>query len=165
MSGYSVLDTSALINWPISSLDGGYVLDSQRLEVSRLSPERGMSLDAASLNWVSPTRESIDEATEVAVSTGDLDGLSETDLGLIALVIELGGHLHTDDYRMQNVCSAAGLGWSPVETRGINAIWSWELQCIGCGTVYPTTGKTRAASESAGECSRCGSELRVRKKR
>ena len=159
----NVLDTAALINWPIELLDGGFVVENQRLELSRVSPDRMLSIEAANLIWKSPSRESIDEATKISRETGDLDSLSETDLSLIALVVEVRGHLHTDDYRMQNVCSSSGLKWSPVETVGISETWYWELKCGGCGRVTSGRGRTRFARESPGECKDCGSELRFRK--
>ncbi len=159
----NVLDTAALINWPIELLDGGFVVENQRLELSRVSPDRMLSIEAANLIWKSPSRESIDEATKISRETGDLDGLSETDLSLIALLVEVRGHLHTDDYRMQNVCSSSGLDWSPVETVGISETWNWELKCRGCGRVTSGRGRTRFARESPGECEDCGSELKFRR--
>ena len=159
----NVLDTAALINWPIELLDGGFVVENQRLELSRVSPDRMLSIEAANLIWNSPSRESIDEATKISRETGDLDGLSETDLSLIALVVEMRGHLHTDDYRIQNVCSSSGLTWSPVETVGISETWNWELKCRGCGRVTSGRGRTSFARESHGECEDCGSELRFRR--
>ena len=163
MGAPNVLDTAALINWPIELLDRGYVVEKQRLEVSRVSPDRMLFLEAANLIWKSPTIESINQATKISLDTGDLDGLSETDLLLLALVIDIKGHLYTDDYRIQNVCSSAGIKWSPVETFGISETWNWELKCGGCGRVTSGRGRTRFARESPGECEDCGSELRFRK--
>ena len=159
----NVLDTAALIHWPIELLDGGYVVESQRLELNRVSPERMLSLEAANLMWKSPSIESINQATEISHGTGDLDGLSETDLSLIALAIDIKGHLFTDDYRIQNVCSSAGIEWSPVETVGISETWKWELKCRACGRVTSGRWGTRFARESHGECGDCGSELKFRK--
>ena len=159
----NVLDTAALINWPIELLDGGFVVENQRLELSRVSPDRMLSIEAANLIWKSPSRESIDEATKISRETGDLDGLSETDLSLIALVVEVRGHLHTDDYRKQNVNRTSRLTWSPVETVGISETWNWELKCRGCGRVTSGRGRTSFARESPGECEDCGSELRFRR--
>ena len=163
MGVQNVLDTAALINWPIELLDGGYVVEKQRLEISRISPERILSLEAANLMWMSPSIESINQATKISHETGDLDGLSETDLSLLALVIDIKGRLYTDDYRIQNVCSSAGIKWSPVETVGISETWKWELKCRGCGKVTSGRGRTRFAGEGPGECEECGSELRFRK--
>ena len=103
MGAPNVLDTAALINWPIELLDRGYVVEKQRLEVSRVSPERMLFLEAANLIWKSPTIESINQATKICLETGDLDGLSETDLLLLALVIDINGHTCTlmiTGYRM-----------------------------------------------------------------
>ena len=165
MAEPDVLDTSALINWPLVSLERGFVVESQRLEVERVSPDRMLSIEAVRMNWSSPSRESLEEATRIASKTGDLGGLSDTDLRLFALAIELGGHMHTDDYRLQNLCSSVGLKWSPVESKGISEVWEWEIKCRGCGVVAVGPENTRPAGESVGECIECGSELRVMKKR
>ena len=159
-----ILDTSALINWPIDALNGGFVVSGQRLEVERIAPERMLSIETAGVNWSSPSSESVQESTAIARKTGDLDGLSETDLHLLALAIELGGHMHTDDYRLQNLCNSVGVSWSPVVSEGIKETWNWEIRCIGCGTLVAGAEKTRPASEEIGACAECGSELRVVKK-
>ena len=159
-----ILDTSALINWPIDALNGGFVVSGQRSEVERIAPERMLSIETAGVNWSSPSSESVQESTAIARKTGDLDGLSETDLHLLALAIELGGHMHTDDYRLQNLCNSVGVSWSPVVSEGIKETWNWEIRCIGCGTSVVGAEKTRPASEEIGACAECGSEMRVVKK-
>ena len=159
-----ILDTSALINWPIDALNGGFVVSGQRSEVERIAPERMLSIETAGVNWSSPSSESVQESTAIARKTGDLDGLSETDLHLLALAIELGGHMHTDDYRLQNLCNSVGVSWSPVVSEGIKETWNWGIRCIGCGTLVAGAEKTRPASEEIGACAECGSELRVVKK-
>ena len=159
-----ILDTSALINWPIDALNGGFVVSGQRSEVERIAPERMLSIETAGVIWSSPSSESVQESTAIARKTGDLDGLSETDLHLLALAIELGGHMHTDDYRLQNLCNSVGVSWSPVVSEGIKEIWNWEIRCIGCGTLVVGAEKTRPASEEIGACAECGSELRGVKK-
>jgi len=165
MSMPEILDTSALINWPLDSLEGGYVVDSQRLEVNRLSPSRMLTLEAARMKWSSPSEDSLEEATKIAMDTGDLDGLSETDLSLFALAIELGGRIHTDDYRIQNLCSSIGIQWEAVESDGITEFWNWEIRCQGCGVVSEGSEKTRPASEKVGKCRDCGSDLKIVKMR
>ncbi len=164
MSEPRILDTSALINWPMESLEGGFVIDGQRLEIERISPERLLHIEAASVNWVSPSPESVQESIIIARKTGDLEGLSETDLYLFALALELGGHMHTDDYRLQNLCSSVGIGWSTVVSEGISEVWNWEVRCRGCGEQVAISENTRPTSEEIGDCPRCGSELRVVKK-
>jgi len=160
-----ILDTSALINWPIDALDGGFAVNGQRSEVERIAPERILSIETARVNWISPSTESVQESTVIARKTGDLDGLSETDLHLLALAIELGGHLHTDDYRLQNLCKTAGVRWSPVVSEGISDVWNWEIRCRGCGALVAGAENTRPASQEIGVCPECGSELRTVKKK
>ena len=165
MARPNVLDTSALIHWPIGDLSGGFVVNGQRLELERISSERMLYIEAASLNWTSPSPESIQESTSIARKTGDLEGLSETDLFLFALVHELDGHLHTDDYRLQNLCSSVGIKWSPVVSEGISDVWNWEVRCRVCRAIVTISENTRPAREKIGECLECGSELRVVKKK
>jgi len=160
-----ILDTSALINWPIDALDGGFAVNGQRSEVERIAPERILSIETARVNWISPSTESVQESTVIARKTGDLDGLSETDLHLLALAIELGGHLHTDDYRLQNLCKTVGVRWSPVVSEGISDVWNWEIRCRGCGAFVAGAENTRPASQEIGVCPECGSELRTVKKK
>ncbi len=165
MSMPNILDTSALINWPIDALDGGFAVNGQRSEVERIAPERILSIETARVNWISPSTESVQESTVIARKTGDLDGLSETDLHLLALAIELSGHMHTDDYRLQNLCKTVGVRWSPVVSEGISDVWNWEIRCRGCGALVAGAENTRPASQEIGVCPECGSELRAVKKK
>ena len=79
-----VLDTAALLHWPLTKLNGKVVL-GQRDELIRIAPDREIILDAAELDWMTPSPENIQQATKLAKSTGDLAGLSNTDLELLAL--------------------------------------------------------------------------------
>ena len=165
MPRVEVLDTSALLSWSVDALEGGFVVEGQREEVNRLAPDRILSIDAAQLNWISPSIDSVMEATDIAKKTGDLVGLSETDLNLLALALEKNGRMHTDDYRLQNLCSSAGLEWSSVNSTGISQVWSWEVRCPGCGDMPEAHKKTVPASENFGNCKSCGSGLRIYRKR
>ena len=165
MSGVDVLDTAALVSWPVDSLKNGFVVDGQWAEVLRIAPDRILSIEAACLNWNSPSEISLKEATDLARETGDLVGLAETDLGLLALAMEKRGRMHTDDYRLQNLCSVAGLEWSTVESMGISQVWTWEIRCIGCGDVTESHKGTIPSGESLGNCKICGAGLRIARKR
>jgi len=163
VDGTSILDTGALLVMPISMISGGSALDSQRIELRRLDPERMEMIDLL-VKWVEPGEESIYRAREIARESGDLAGLSEVDLGLLALAIELEKPLLTDDYRLQNLCGIAEIECSPIETEGIASIWSWEIRCLACGKTYPQPSETTPKREGVGECSDCGSPLKLRKR-
>ena len=49
MASGEVLDTSALLAWPVGRMNGALVVPSQRGELVRISPERELALEAADL--------------------------------------------------------------------------------------------------------------------
>ncbi len=159
-----VLDTAALLHLPLLSLRG-LVAHSQRHEVEALAPERLIEFEVAEIQWLSPSAESLSLATECARGTGDLAGLSPVDLDLLALAMESGLPLVTDDYRLQNCCKSAGLVYETVKTTGIDAQWEWKLVCSGC-KVELDSRETDASDRkgSHGSCDRCGAPLRMRKR-
>ena len=137
MAAGEVLDTAALIAWPLERMRGSLVVHSQRAELSRISPDREIILDAAGLEWASPSSSAITRASDLATATGDMAGLSPVDLELLALTIERTATLATDDYRLQNLCELGGVPWLSVTMEGISSLWSWELRCTGCGAFFP----------------------------
>ena len=90
-------------------------------------------------------------------------GLSEIDLGILAVSIYLKKTLVTDDYRLQNLAEKAGVDWMTVTTDGITELWKWELKCMACKKIYPQPGKPNLKKSDWGECDDCGSELKLKK--
>ena len=121
-------------------------------------------MEAAELVWATPTEGALAKARELATKTGDIAGLSNVDFELLALVLERGVILVTDDYRLQNLCELGGIAWSSVTTEGIRSMWSWELRCSGCGWVADTP-KNSYSDRNLGNCRECGSELALRRLR
>jgi len=156
-----VLDTAALIHWPLEMLHGA-VVPNQREEFVRLAPFREITLDVADLDWQTPSPDFLEQASTIANSTGDLAGLSKTDLEILALTLQLGATLVTDDYRLQNCCVAAGIEHEPVVTSGIAEEWVWQLVCTGCRAVGEKP-KISAKKGEHGDCPDCGSPYRLRK--
>ena len=68
-----VLDTAALLHWPVERMVGGIVAHSQLDELRRLSPQRAMLVESIDIEWMSMG--TID-AEEAAATTGDLPRLS-----------------------------------------------------------------------------------------
>ena len=106
-----VLDTAALLHWPVEKIAGNLVANSQMAELENLSPERAMLVEALDLRWESPDTK---DAEIAAAKTGDLPRLSPVDLDVIAIAINSNETLYTDDYSMQNVCRFLGLDFQPV---------------------------------------------------
>ncbi len=157
-----VLDTGALLAMPVSMISNGFALEGQRAELGRLDRNR-MEMVELFVNWAEPGEESVSKATEIARESGDLGGLSEIDLGLFALAIELEAPLLTDDYRLQNLCSLSGLDWLSIETSGIEGIWSWEVSCVACDQPQERPEGTSRKRGDMGVCPHCGSPLKLRR--
>jgi UPF0271 protein len=98
-------------------------------------------------------RERVRAASE---STGDVHRMSPTDRDLVALSLELGATLVTDDYSIQNLCRVLGLPYEPILMPGIKEAWTWTYRCTGCGRTWP---------EWHEECPTCGSPLRTSRPR
>ena len=47
-----VLDTAALLHWPVERLQGGIVAHSQLEELRKLSPQRAMLLESIEMEWM-----------------------------------------------------------------------------------------------------------------
>jgi UPF0271 protein len=103
-----------------------------------------------------PKVESVEEVREVSRKTGDLYKLSETDLCLLALALELKKEgrdpvVVTDDYSIQNVARVFGIKIDSIFQKGIREKLRWVRICKGCG---------RRVEE--GEfCPVCGSEVHI----
>ena len=164
MTSGEVLDTAALLAWPVERMRGGLVVPGQRAELLRISPDRELALEAAELVWATPSEDALSKARELATKTGDMAGLSSVDFDLLALAVERGSVLVTDDYRLQNLCELAGIAWSSVTTEGIRSMWSWQLRCSGCRSIVDTPDSP-SPDKNLGNCRECGSELVLRRRR
>ena len=92
-----VLDTAALLHWPVARLNGGICAGSQRSELERLSPARTMLIEAANLDWRTVSSSALDDAKDCAGASGDLPRLSDVDLDVLALALQESAILVTDD--------------------------------------------------------------------
>ena len=71
-----VLDTAALLYWPVTELNGGICSTSQQSELEQVSLQRYMLISSLDIDWRVPTPNWIDEAKQKAASSGDLPRLS-----------------------------------------------------------------------------------------
>ena len=160
-----VVDTSALISWPLEMLFGSLASPKQRNELTNNYPERLNIIDAIDINWINPNTESIEKIIHISKETGDIAGLSKTDIEVLALAMEHKCTLITDDYRMQNIAEYMKIKWRSVSTDGIKNIWKWEVFCLACKTVNIMPESTTNQKNNLGQCVDCGSELKIRKKK
>ena len=106
------------------------------------------ALLASGLSVVSPPPGCLERVAAAAARTGDLPRLSPADTDLLALALDMGAVIVTDDFAVQNVALSLGL-----EVRGILQRKArprrWRFRCPGCNRRYA----------AAGTCPVCGSEL------
>lgn len=151
-----VLDTAALLHWPVERMIGGIVAHSQLEELRRLSPQRAMLIESIDIEWMSM---GTNDAESAAATTGDLPRLSPVDLDILALALATGEILFTDDYSLQNVCRSVNHPFEAVSNKRSRQQWSWELRCIGCRATK------KADSQKEEECDICGSPMKVKRSR
>jgi UPF0271 protein len=158
-----VLDTSAFI----AGYDPLSVSDEQ-FSVPMVMEE----LIANSLPWVrfnaaaesgklrvrTPKERSMRIVKESSKALGDVLYLSEADLHVLALALELKDEgyspsIVTDDYSIQNVANLLGVGFSSLMTYGIRYRLQWMLYCPACHHRYPADYKLK-------NCQICGMVLK-----
>lgn len=161
-----VLDTAALLHWPPARLAGGVCAPSQLGELERLSPARTMLVEAADIVWRSVSSSAIEQAKSCAGASGDLARLSDVDVDVLALALELNALLVTDDYRLQNTYRYAGGTIEPVVNAPSRQVWIWELRCKGCGeTTTLPADVSRSKKGPVGTCSSCGSPMEIKRRK
>ncbi len=85
-----------------------------------------------------------------ARESGDMQELSEGDVSILALCLELQGQIITDDFAVSNVAASLGIKTLPVMTSGIRNAGRWIRYCTGCKAQFP----------EATRCPRCGNPLK-----
>ena len=105
-----------------------------------------------------PRNSFLQEINEASRKVGDVRYLSEADLQVLALALELkraGLHpfIVTDDYSIQNVANQIGVNFTSLMTYGIRFRFNWLLYCPACYRKYPSDYKFKS-------CEVCGTKLK-----
>ena len=162
--GFRILDASAFYaGVPFGSPEDCYTTPLVYDEVRHIKSGHdalGTLLETGRLRIREPDKESTCEARRAACRTGDLARMSEEDVSVIALCMETGGEIVSDDFAVLNVARNLGLGTSSVMTGGIRHVRRWIHYCPGCGTTHRGGGRGEG---SKGECPGCGTPLRRRR--
>jgi endoribonuclease Nob1 len=120
----------------------------------------GSSLIHTRVQVTEPSPESISAVRSTAAKSGDLGALSQTDISLLALTMDLmkketAVHLVSDDFAVRNVADLLRVPLSETSMKGDEwKTMTWRLQCKGCGKQY--------TNPKLVECPVCGTKL-VRK--
>jgi endoribonuclease Nob1 len=121
------------------------------------------AIESGRLRVQAPTQEFLVKAKAPADTMGDSFKLSETDMQLLALALQLKEECYapkivTDDYSIQNVASKVGIEFVSLATLGIKRQLEWIKYCPACYRQYPADSKTK-------ECQICGTPLKRKPKR
>ncbi|HEV2139313.1 MAG TPA: NOB1 family endonuclease [Nitrososphaerales archaeon] len=117
----------------------------------------GSSLIHTRVQVTEPSPESVDKVRSTAIKTGDIGALSQTDMSLLALGLDLkngegGVNLVSDDFAVRNVAEVLAIPLAPTAMKG--GEWkniTWKIYCRGCGKSYTNPKLT--------VCPVCGTKL------
>jgi UPF0271 protein len=158
-----VLDTSALVAGfdPFSISEEQYTVPSVIEEISQKpvpSLRFETAIESGKVTVKAPKMDFLEKARASASVVGDAHFLSETDIQVLALALELktNGYsplIATDDYSIQNVANQMKIEFASLVTFGIRRRLHWMRYCPACHRKYP--------EEYRGvRCEVCGTELK-----
>ncbi|MCQ8894160.1 MAG: NOB1 family endonuclease [Methanolinea sp.] len=103
------------------------------------------ALLATGLVVLAPEREYLQAVFDSAAASGDLSVLSPADCEVLALALQEGAGVVSDDFALQNVARHLGIVVYPLQQRRARKR-QWKFRCPGCGKVV----------EGPGVCPVCG---------
>jgi len=158
-----VLDTSAFVAGfdPFSVSEEQYTIPMVKEELIRSSMawvRFKIAIDSGKVKLKKPSTPFLDKVKTSAGIIGNTFFLSETDLQILALALELKmrGYsplIATDDYSIQNVANQMSIEFAPLATFGIRFHQQWIRYCPACHRRYSANYKSR-------KCEVCGTELK-----
>jgi len=161
-----VLDTTALI----SGLDPNVInktLWTVREVVDEIKDSRNtlrteMAIETGTMKIGKPSVTATTKVRQTAERTGDIVALSETDIKVLSLAVDLreAGHdvvILSDDYSVQNVASRLKFKCKAYATAGIRYEIKWELYCPSCFHTIEMSPKGKDMF-----CSICGTKMKRR---
>jgi UPF0271 protein len=163
-----VLDTSAFIAGfdPLAVPEKQYTVPEVKNELI-VGSMQWMRFNAAVENGkvtiMKPKDNIFQETLEASKQIGDMRYLSEADMQVLALALELKSNgfnplIVTDDYSIQNTANKIGVTFTPLMTFGIKQRFKWILYCPACYKKYPPDYKFK-------DCEICGTELKRKPKK
>ena len=138
-----VLDTSAILSGKPINLGEEEIVTTPRVS-EEINPggrdyQNFQYLIEKGLSIISPNKEMVDEVIRISEKTGDKNRLSNTDIEILALALELNREenneiiILTDDYSIQNVANELKLKFETINQSGITKRFKWDCRCRGCG--------------------------------
>ncbi|NPA62291.1 MAG: ribonuclease VapC [Methanococci archaeon] len=148
-----VLDASAIIHGYNPSVEEGdhYTTPEVLEEVESKKILVDQALSFGKLKISTPDPKYIQKVKDIVNKTGD--NLSNQDIGILALALQLNAPLYTDDYGIQNVAKKLGVEIRGISFKPTNKNFLWRKVCVGCKKIYPINCEDEV-------CEICGSPLK-----
>ncbi len=163
-----VLDTSAFVGGfdPFTIREDQVAPPTVEEEVKRNSMTLmrfSAAVESGRLKIFVPGQKSLDAVKVSATSLGDSFFLSETDMQVLALALEIktrgdNPKIVTDDYSIQNVATKLRIDFVSLVTFGIRRQLKWIRYCPACHKTYSPNCKSKT-------CSICGTDLKRKPQR
>jgi UPF0271 protein len=158
-----ILDTTAFIagfNIPRSN-DEVYSVPEVEEELTKSSIARfrlRTAIRDGRLKLREPDVRALKKAKDASKEMGDLASLSEVDMKILALAVQLREEgydpmILTDDFSIQNVAKRLAVNYESLITYGIRYRLKWTLYCPACRKRYPPDYRFE-------KCMMCGTKLK-----
>ena len=99
-----------------------------------------------------PDQSQTEKVLLAAAKTGDRKAISQADVSIVALALQLAKTLVTDDYAVANVAAILGVEVKPATSgKEIQETRRWTYYCIGCSRTFSSSEKV---------CPLCGNKLK-----
>jgi len=153
---FRVLDSSAFYaGIPFSSSEPSVTTSHVYNEIKHIKKDHDavqILIETRRLKISDPEHRFIITVNNAAKKSGDLPNLSQEDVSIIALSLQLNAELITDDFAVSNVAKNLNIKVIPIMTSGIKNIVTWVYYCQGC----------RINFSKITECPNCGNKLKRR---
>jgi UPF0271 protein len=124
-----IVDTNVLLRSGGTSLGNMIAPDSVREEIES---ERGATnLMLEEVSFRNPSSDHLDEVQEVSREINS--PTSRTDEEVVALALETGLEIVSDDLAVQNLAAHLGLDFSGFMEDSVEELREWSWRCSGCG--------------------------------
>jgi UPF0271 protein len=161
-----ILDTSAFLQGynPVLAKQQ-YTVPGVRAEIKgKMAQLRyDNALHTGYLREIIPEKKYVETILKMIKEEGELKSLSETDIQLISLALQLQTEdknpiIVSDDYSIQNIASKLKIKYFGFSTPGIKKSIKWTIYCPGCKKVYEEYTVDK-------KCLICGTELKRKPKK
>ncbi|CDI05278.1 NOB1 family endonuclease [Candidatus Nitrosotenuis uzonensis] len=134
--GFRIYDASAFYaGIPFASPELGHTTSLVFEEIEHIKKCHGaieILIQTGRLKIMDAEPQSIKVVVDMAKKTGDFQELSKADISAVALALQTGGHIVTDDFAVSNLAKNMKISIHPVMTNGIRDVGRWRHYCSAC---------------------------------